>query len=117
MGRLSNEEFLNGLLSLRRELSPKETIALMKTGLAPRLNPAYAKSVIGSVRHLNAYKRSGVTELKRLIGKSPLCGKIFELEAEICNLKTNKELKQFLDGFKGSYRHKSEMAKSLFGKR
>merc|ERR1711976_42748 len=51
--RLGNEEFLDALALLVAELSPEGTFSLMQTAVASRLSPAYAKSIIRTIQHMD----------------------------------------------------------------
>jgi len=113
--RLGNQEFVNALEYLCQQVEPTDAASIMTPAFAPRLNSEFAKSIIRMICHINTLGLAGVTEVKRLISNRPLCGKIPELEAEIMCKKTQKELQDFLNEFKGSDRHKSQMARRFFG--
>eukprot|EP00964_Phaeocystis_antarctica_P070968 scaffold43238_cov66-Phaeocystis_antarctica.AAC.1 len=113
--RLDNDDFMDGLSSLCSELSPLATVELLKNngGLASRLTPAYARCILSITRHLDAHGFVGFKRLKALLGKSPLVGKVPELEAILLAADTPDKIEAELQRFRGSHAQKRAMAASL----
>ena len=113
--RLDNRDFMDGLSSLCTELSPPVVIGLLKNNnpFASRLTAEYAQSVLCITRHLDLHGLDGAKCLKTLIGKSPLVGKVPELEALLLSLDSADRIEAELQRFRGTYAHKRAMAATL----
>ena len=113
--RLDNHDFMDGVSTLCSELSPLVTVGLLKNngGLASRLTVAYARSILRITRHLDSHGFDGAKRLKTLIGKTPLLGKVPELEAIVLAANTPDRIQTVLQPFHGSYEHKRAMAATL----
>ena len=113
--RLNNLEFMDGLSILCSELSPQTTMDLLKNNgsLATRLTVTYARSVVSITRHLDTHGFNGAKRLKNLIGKTPLVGKVPELEAILLAADTPGKIEAVLQQFRGSYAQKRAMTASL----
>ena len=113
--RLDNHGFMDGLSSLCSELSPPVVIGLLKNngGVASRLTAEYARSVLSITRHLDSHGLDGAKCLKTLIGKTPLVGKVPELEALLLSLDSPGRIEGELQRFRGPYAHKRAMAATL----
>merc|ERR1712187_933102 len=109
-----NETFMDGLLLMSSKLSPGEVAKLMRnSALVSRLSPQYACSILNITRHLDSHGLDGAKTLKSLIGETPLGGKVAELEVKLVAMMTRNELEAFLKLFRGSYKHKCEMAAAI----
>ena len=113
--RLDNHDFMDGLSSLCSELSTPVVIGLLKNnkGVASRLTVEYARSVLSITRHLDSHGLDGAKCLKTLIGKTPLVGKVPELEALLLSADSPDRIEGELQRFRGSYAHKRAMAATL----
>ena len=113
--RLDNHDFMDGVSSLCLELSPLVVVGLLKNnnGVASRLTVAYARSVLSITRHLDLHGFDGAKRLKPLIGKTPLVGKMPELEAIVLAADTPDRVEAVLQQFRGSRAHKRAMAATL----
>ena len=113
--RLDNRDFMDGLSSLCAGLSPPVVIGLLKNngGLASRLTAEYAQSILSITRHLDSHGLDGAKRLKTLLGKSPLVGKLPELEALLLSADSRDAIEGVLQRFRGSYAHKRAMAATL----
>ena len=113
--RLDNHDFMDGVSSLCLELSPLVVVGLLKSnnGVASRLTVAYARSVLSITRHLDLHGFDGAKRLKTLIGKTPLVGKMPELEAIVLAADTPDRVEAVLQQFRGSRAHKRAMAATL----
>ena len=113
--RLDNRDFMDGLSSLCAGLSPPVVIGLLKNngGLASRLTAEYARSILSLTRHLDSHGLDGAKRLKSLLGKSPLVGKVPELEALLLSADSQDAIEGVLQRFRGSYAHKRAMAATL----
>ena len=113
--RLDNDDFMDGLSSLCSELSPLATVELLKNDnpLASRLTPAYARSILSITRHLDSHGFDGAKRLKTLLGKSPLVGKVPELEVILLAADRPDKIEAELRMFRGSHAQKRAMAASL----
>merc|ERR1719469_848653 len=113
--RLDNHDFMDGLSSLCSELSPPVVIGLLKNNgaLASRLTVEYARSILSITRHLDSHGLDGAKRLKALLGKTPLLGKLPELEALLLSADSLDSIEGELQRFRGSYAHKRAMAATL----
>ena len=113
--RLDNHDFMDGVSSLCSELSPLGVVGLLKSngGFASRLTVEYARSVLSITRHLGSHGLDGAKCLKTLLGKSPLIGKVPELEALLLSADSPDRIEGELQRFRGSYAHKRAVAASL----
>jgi len=113
--RLSNEDFMDAISLMCSELSPKATVALMANNnpLASRMTLEYAHSIIRTVKHLDSCGFDGSKTLKKLIGRSPLVGKVQELGVLLLSMDTHDDLQAFMQKFRGSYKHKRKMALTI----
>ena len=113
--RLDNHDIMDGVSSLCLELSPLVVVGLLKNnnGVASRLTVAYARSVLSITRHLDLHGFDGAKRLKTLIGKTPLVGKMPELEAIVLAADTPDRVEAVLQQFRGSRAHKRAMAATL----
>ena len=113
--RLDNRDFMDGLSSLRAVLSPHAVIGLLKNNgpFASRLTAEYAQSILSITRHLDSHGLDGAKRLKRLLGISPLVGKVPELEALLLSADSRDAIEGVLQRFRGSYAHKRAMAATL----
>ena len=111
--RLDNRDFMDGLSSLCAGLSPPVVIGLLNDGLASRLTAEYARSILSITRHLDSHGLDGAKRLKTLLGKSPLVGKLPELEALLLSADSRDAIEGVLQRFRGSYAHKRAMAATL----
>ena len=113
--RLDNHDFMDGLSSLCSELSTPVVIGLLKNnkGVASRLTVEYARRVLSITRHLDSHGLDGAKCLKTLIGKTPLVGKVAELEALLLSADSPDRIEGELQRFRGSYAHKRAMAATL----
>ena len=106
--RLDSNDFMDGLAFLCSELSPLATVALMKCNnpFASRLTPSFSRSVVSIVRHFGLHGLAGAPTLKEIVGKSPLIGKMPELEARVLSLNTRvlSRLMSFCNRFAGHMR-------------
>ena len=64
-------------------------------------------------RHLDSHGLDGAKRLKTLIGKSPLVGKVPELEALLLSADSPNRIEGELLRFRGPYAHKRAMAATL----
>ena len=104
---------MDGLSSLCSELSPPVVIGLLKSALASRLTVEYARSILSITRHLDSHGLDGAKRLKALLGKTPLVGKVPELEALLLSADSPDRIEGELQRFRGSYAHKRAMAATL----
>ena len=113
--RLDNRDFMDGLSSLCAGLSPPVVIGLLKNNrpFASRLTAEYARSILSITRHLDSHGLDGAKRLKSLLGKSPLVGKVPELEALLLSADSQDAIEGVLQRFRGSYAHKRTMAATL----
>ena len=113
--RLDNRDFMDGLSSLCAELSPPVVIGLLQNNdpFASRLTAEYARSILSITRHLDSHGLDGAKRLKSLLGKSPLVGKVPELEALLLSADSRDAIEGVLQRFRGSYAHKRAMAATL----
>ena len=113
--RLENDDFMDGLSSLCSELSPFVVVGLLKNNdsFSSRLTVAYARSVLSITRHLDAHGFEGAKRLKALVGKSPLVGKVPELEAILLAEQRKDKIEAVLQRFRGSYAEKRAIAATL----
>mgnify|MGYP007078301484 CR=1 FL=1 len=65
------------------------------------------------VRHFELHGLAGAPTLKTLVVKSPLIGKVSELEARVLSLNTRVALDELVQSFRGPYAHKHKMALAL----
>ena len=117
--RLDSSDFMDSLAFMCSQLSPLATVAFMKNNdpFASRLSPSFAHSVVSIVQHLDSHGFAGAPTLKALVGKSPLAGRMPELQARVLSLQTRGELDELVKSFRGSYAHKRSMACALAGDR
>ena len=113
--RLCSSDFIDAVAFMCSELSPSGTVSFMKNNnpFSSRLTPAFARSVLSIVHHLDAHGFSGASTLKSMVGKSPLVGSMPELEAKVLCLQTHDALDELVKSFRGSYAHKRKMALEL----
>eukprot|EP00966_Prymnesium_polylepis_P272091 6286644-Prymnesium_polylepis.1 len=113
--RLDSSDFMHGVTFMCSELTPSATVAFMKNNnpFASRLTHLFARSVVNIVQHLDSHGFAGAPTLKALVGKTPLVGRIPELEARVLSLQTHGALDEFVKSFRGSYAHKRKMALAL----
>ena len=90
-------------------------IGLLKNNnpFASRLTAEYAQSLLCITRHLDLHGLDGAKCLKTLIGKSPLVGKVPELEALLLSAGSRDAIEGVLRQFRGTYAHKRAMAATL----